>query len=168
MSRFARSLLLLSTATLLTACASAGDRYPSLAIRDAERVQGTFAVSPAAAPTEAPAPPGTLDRVAQLGAEARSAHAKFMAAAPGARQAVGAARDAAVTENRWAVAQIALADLDSARSEAAIALGDLDLLYADATLAFTEREQIGATRREVLALLSEADRILAELRRAAP
>ncbi len=150
----------------LAACASAGGDYPSLAIRDAERVAGTFEVAASETETVAPAPvaANTLERLAQLREEAGSAHRTFMAAVPGARSAVSAARGAEVTENRWAAAQVALADLDSARSQAAIALGDLDLLYADATLAFTDREQISAARSDVVALVSEEDRILAELR----
>ena len=47
---------------------------------------------------------------------------------------------------------------------AAIALGSLDLLYVDATLSFEERDEVGAARAEVLAMIDEEDRILADLR----
>ncbi len=150
----------------LAGCASTGDRYPSLSIRDAERVEGEFTVA-RPAPVVIPPPPlpaDTAGRLTQLRAQANSAHQKFLAAVPGARRAVTAARGAGVTDDRWAGAQVALADLDSARSEAAIALGDLDLMFADAAIEQAQRDEIVQTRAEVTALLAEEDRLLAELR----
>jgi hypothetical protein len=150
----------------LAACASTGDRYPSLAIRDAERISGEFAVAPST-PEVAPVPrlpADTLGRIGALRTQAASAHQKFVAAVPGARNAVGNARGAGVEDDRWAGAQVALADLDSSRSEAAIALGDLDLLFADAAIEQAQREEIVAARSEVTALIAEEDLILAELR----
>lgn len=150
----------------LAGCASTGDRYPSLSIRDAERVEGEFTVAPPA-PVVTPPPPlpaDTAGRLTQLRAQANSAHQKFLAAVPGTRSTVAAARGAGITDDRWAGAQIALADLDSARSEAAVALGDLDLMFADAALAQELRDEIVQTRAEVTALIEEEDRVLAELR----
>jgi len=150
----------------LAGCASTGDRYPSLSIRDAERVAGEFAVAPAA-PQVAPLPPiapETAGLLGQLRATAAAAHRDFLAAVPGARRDVSAARGTGVTDDRWATAQVALADLDSARSDAAIALGDLDLLFADAALAQELRDEIVVVRAEVTGLIAEQDRVLAELR----
>lgn len=151
---------------MLFACQSAGADYPSLAIRDAERVQGTFEVagSNEAAPQPEPLQQGTLDRLGLLVEQARRAHTQFMEAAPGARSTVSAARGSSVESDSWAAAQVALADLESTRSSAAIALGDLDLLFADATLSFTERDAIGEARETVVALIAIEDRTLAELR----
>lgn len=150
----------------LAACAAGSADYPSLAIRDAERVEGSFEP---AAPAEAPPPPAPpsadlLGRLSQLQAQASSAHRAFLEAAPGARRAVFAARGAAVESNAYADAQIALADLDSHRSRTAVALGDLDLLFAEATLAFELRAPIAEVRSEVAALIAREDAVLAELR----
>ncbi len=150
----------------LAGCASTGDRYPSLSIRDAERVEGEFTVAPPV-PVVTPPPPlpaDTAGTLTQLRAQANAAHQKFLAAVPGTRRAVTAARGAGITDDRWASAQVALGDLDSARSEAAIALGDLDLMFADAALAQELRDEIVAARNEVTGLIAEEDRVLAELR----
>ena len=154
-------------AATLTACASTGGDYPSLAIRDAERAEGTF--EPAEAAEEAPAPPAPpsadlLERLAQLETEATAAHRAFLEAAPGARRAVATARGAGVETDSYADAQVALADLDSHRSRAAVALGDIDLLFADATLAFELRDPIVDARNAIIALIAEEDAVLAELR----
>ncbi len=161
-----RNPLLALSLVALSACASTGDRYPSLSIRDAERVGGEFAVAPPVAVPPAPPPiaPETSGRLGQLRAQAATAHRAFLAAMPGARRAVSAARGASITDDRWAAAQVALADLDSSRSQAAIALGDLDLLFADAALAQEQRDEIVVARTEVSSLIAEEDRILAELR----
>lgn len=155
----------MSGALALAACASNNTDYPSLAIRDAERVEGTFeAASPAALPQPDPVAEGTLGQLAQLREAARNAHNAFTSAVPEARRLVAAARGAGTSSDRWAAAQVALADLDSSRSQATIALGDLDLLFVDATLDYTQRDEIAATRDEVAGLIARQDRILAELR----
>ncbi|MBD3728446.1 MAG: hypothetical protein IE933_01950 [Sphingomonadales bacterium] len=159
-------LAALAASLLLAGCASTSDQYPSLRIRDSERVQGTLepaSAAPVADPTPAPADlPGKL---AAMLAGARSAHAEFTAALPGAQRSVAAARGASTESNAWAAAQVALADLDSARSKTAIALADLDLLYADATLEYTERTAIDAARDEVIGLVDDEDQALDRLRR---
>lgn len=148
---------------LLAACAADTGRYPSLAVRPAERVEGSFTPIPSD-PGPAPMADGTLGRLGQIESAAKNAHARFVERTPAARSAVSAGRGADPADNRWGAAAVALADLDSIRSEAAIALGDLDLLFADATLGYTERDAIDRTRSEVLALISQQDRVLAELR----
>lgn len=150
----------------LAACAGGSANYPSLEIRDAERVEGTFEPAPA---TEAPAPPAApsanlVQRLSQLRTEAASAHQAFTQAVPDARRTIEAARGAGVETSSWAAAQVALADLDSHRSRTAVALGDLDLIFADATLAFELREPIAAARSEVANMIAQEDAILTELR----
>ena len=151
-------------AVLLGACATPSGQYPSLALRDAERVEGTFEPDTAQATAPAPAPPsaGLLARLSQLRQAAASAHAEFVSAIPAAERLASAA--GSVGSDSWASAQVALAELDSARSEAAVALGDLDVLYIDAALAADQREAIGAARAEVVGLVSEEDATLARLR----
>lgn len=156
------ALLLLS----LSACAGTGSDYPSLAIRDAERVTGTYGVAPEDMPQTAPdpAPAGTSERLAQILSEARSAHGDFVALVPTAEQRVAAGAGSGIASDSWSRAQVALAQLDSARSRAAVPLGDLDLLYADATLAWQERDAISAARDEVTGLIAQEDATLARLR----
>lgn len=163
MHRVPRVLLLAAVIPAMAACAANDGRYPSLQMRPAERVAGTFEP---ATPPPAPAPmaEGTLGRLGDLEAAARAAHARFAAQAPEARSLVLAGRGADVTDNRWGAAQIALADLDGIRSETAIALGDIDLMFVDATLTNTERAAIERTRSAIVALVAEEDGVLANLR----
>lgn len=145
----------------LAACSTTPGDYPSLAIRDAERVRGTLQPPPPYIPPPTPAP--VLDRVAQLRAEAASAHSSFLNEATGARRAVSAARGAGVGSESWAQAQVALASLEAARSRAMVALADLDRIYVDAAVEATELDRITAAREEVIAMVEAEDATIAEL-----
>ena len=152
----------LFAALLLAGCAStAGDSYPSLAVRDVEP----------AAPRQLDVPPVAIDaegdipvRLESLVAAARDAHEQFTAAVPAAQRRVQAAGNAAVGSDSWASAQVALADLDSARSNAAVALGDLDILFTAATVQAQDTAAIAAARATVVALVTEEDVVLERLR----
>ena len=157
-----RYLALLLLGSGLAACAGGADRYPSLAIRDAERVQGTFEV--AEAPPPQPLGADTLASIDSLVSDARAAHSEFMSAAPRATVLVRQAQGAAVASNQWGDAQVALSNLDSQRSLAAIPLGSLDLLYAHAAISLEQRAAIDEARNAVIALLEEEDLVLAQLR----
>ena len=85
-----------------------------------------------------------------------------------AERLVLAAQGTDTDSNAWAAAQIALAQLESQRSQSAIALATLDLHYADASLGFTAREAIDAVRSQVLSTLRQEDEVLARLRSAMP
>ena len=162
--------LILGLALGLGACASTDTRYPSLATRDVERVEGQF--EPVAAePLDVPEvpvrlPDGQTPRLEALLAEARAAHEEFTSTAPGAASRVDAARGASNQSDAWAAAQVALADLDSTRSRTAIALGDLDILYIAASVQAEERGAIDAAREQVIAFVREQDAILERLRAA--
>ena len=147
-----RAFLLLP---LLAGCATVADEYPSLAIRDAERVSGTL--EPAAAvPYVPPATPAAvLGRLDQLAAEAAGAHRAFLAEAPAARRAVAAAGSAELGSEGWAVASVAVAGLEGARSRAMIALADLDRLMVDAAVEGSELGRIVAVRDTVTAQVTE-------------
>ena len=153
----------LVVSALLAGCAANSDRYPSLAIRDIERVSGTFEVDPQIATPPPTLPASDLENIPALVESARNAHLRFIDAAPSARRAVAAASGSGVDDNRWASAQVALADLESLRSMAAIPLGDLDRLHAIASITFAEKLAVNAAREEVLAMIKE-DEVLAELR----
>ncbi|MFM5885084.1 MAG: hypothetical protein ACKOQ3_07145 [Novosphingobium sp.] len=152
-----RCLLPLAAALLaLSACARDQGEYPSLARRPAERISGTAPV--VTPPPEAPQPPaevtGQLDG---LVAKARAADARFRAALPRAQALVGAAAGAAVASESWSVATVALADLESQRSQAMIALADLDALYAAEGIKLANTTAIAAARDQVIAIVSAED-----------
>ena len=149
----------------LAACASDSSRYPSLDIRPGERVSGTF--EPVEPDAPAPLPVASADlltRIGELRTEAMAAHEDFLAAAPQARNAAIAASGSAIGSDAWSSAQVALANLDSARSRAAVPLGELDILFVEATVENEARSQIDAVRDAVIAMLLEEDALLAELR----
>jgi hypothetical protein len=158
-----KSLSALSVALLATACASPG-KYPSLATRDAERATGTLQPAEAEPYVPPATPTETLDRLGRLTAEAQAAHQTFLAAAERARGPAAAGRGASEGSNAWSVAQIALADVESARSATMIALAELDRLYTDTELAGGDLSQIGPARDEAAGLVAAEDAALDALR----
>lgn len=163
----ARLLGLLVASASLAACASAGD-YPSLARRDAERIAGEETIEPAV-PPPAPATPGMASRLAELVELARNAHHRFSARQGSAEQRTAAGAGSATGSEAWAVASIALADLEAVRSEAMIALAELDGLHAADRVAnpnqpSSDAPAIAAARDQVMAWIAEQDRVLARLR----
>ena len=166
--QFARACVLAMLGCSLGACASASDAYPDLAIRDVERAAGTL--QPAEpAPYVPPAPPATvldrLDRLDQLAAEAANAHRAFLAEAPQARSAVAAARGADAGADSWSRAQVAVAGLESSRSQAMIVLADLDRIYVDAAIEGTGLAHIAATRDLVGAQVDEQNAAIEDMQR---
>lgn len=159
-------LAIVLSAILLTGCASPQASYPSLATRDAERVPGSpgTAAAPGQPLAELPPSADLVQRLALLREAAASAHRAFMDAAPATARLVEAAAGTDVTSDRWASAQVALASLESARSQAAVPLGDLDLLHADAALAFEQRKAIDGAREDVTGMIAQQDAVLAGLR----
>ncbi|MBX7540976.1 hypothetical protein [Qipengyuania sphaerica] len=168
MPRFARLSASATLAAMLGACATPQGDYPSLAIRDAERAEGQFETGE---PARLDVPPvevdltGGLDaRLTSLVSAAREAHEEFVSVQPRATQLVSAASGSAVGSDSWAAAQVALAELDSARSRAAVPLGDLDMLYTAARVAAEDASAIEAARDAVVALVGEEDAALEALR----
>jgi hypothetical protein len=157
-----RPCLLAALGCALGACA-ASDKYPSLALRDAERAAGTMQPVEPAAYVPPATPPAVLGRLEQLAAEAASAHQAFLAEAPQARSTIAAARGAEPGAESWARAQVALAGLEATRSRAMIALADLDRLYVDAAVEGSELERIGATRDRVAAQVDEQNAAIESL-----
>ncbi len=158
----ARSLIYLAPLALLAGCAAPQEDYPSLAVRDIERVSGTMEVAPPP-PPPAVQPPATLERLDELVADARSAHAQFLAAAPAARNSARAARGAATGSDNWGRAQVAIADLEARRSSAMIALADLDRLYVNAASSAEDLTPIVAARDEIGALVDEQNSVIDSL-----
>lgn len=160
--RFNRALLLVP---LLAACATPAEEYPSLAIRDAERVTGTLEPAPPTPYVPPPTPAAVVDRLDRLAADAASAHRAFLAEAPAARGAVAAASGAEFGGDGWARASVALAGLEGSRGRAMIALADLDRLMVDAAVEGTELERIVAVRDTVTAQVNEQNAIIEGLSR---
>ena len=149
-------------ALLLVACASSGDQYPSLAIRDAERAVGQFTPTRSENASNTPAP-ASLRELKDLVERASESHRAFVAARPTANGLVRGARGSSAESNARARALIALADLTSKRSDTAIPLGDLDLLVAEAQTTLAPHEDIVAARTLVADLVRQQDSTLAEL-----
>ena len=154
---------------LLAACASTGGTgYPSLATRPGERVSGI--AEPVPAPAQPPATAATGSRIAQLRSQAQTAHARFGERRVSAAALSAAAQGAAVGSEAWSVAQVALASLEAARSEAMIALADLDSLYVTARIEAVPTDGSGdvdairAAREGVIGMVGEEDATLASLR----
>jgi hypothetical protein len=146
-------LLIALACAATAACASAPGEYPSLAIRDAERVSGTLQPAEPYVPT--PAAPVVLANAAVLVEQAAAAHESYRGKLAGARSAVQAARGAGFGSEPWAVASVAIAGLETERSRAMIALADLDRLYVDAAVEGEALDRIGATRDRVAAQVDE-------------
>ena len=163
----------LGTALLLSACAASTD-YPSLARRDVERVEGSAtpaAGSANAIPTLPPASADLTTRLASLVENAREAHARFASRRTAAERSVAGA-GARLSEG-WSTAQVALSDLQGARSAALVALAELDRLYVDERQAHPEQVSptaaaIATARDQVQAWVTEEtsviDRLNARLR----
>lgn len=153
----------------LSACNANRSRFPSLAIRPAERAYGT---RQQAAPTPAPSAAATADlptRVATLREQAAKSHARFTAQQASATALITAAKGSAPGTDAWSRAAIALAGLTSARGEGMISLSDLDrLLIAATETAATgpdnDLKVVAPAHRDVAALLGEEDQTIAALR----
>ena len=130
-------LLIALACAATAACASGPDAYPSLAIRDAERVSGTLQPAEPYVPT--PAAPAVLANAATLVEQAAAAHESYRGKLAGARSAVEAARGAGFGSEPWAAASVAIAGLETERSRAMIALADLDRLAVAAATAIRSR-----------------------------
>ncbi|MXP24506.1 hypothetical protein GRI39_00380 [Altererythrobacter indicus] len=157
-------LIAAGCATLaLSACATPRGEYPSLAIRPEERVSGSM--KPVAAEPYIPPKtgPDVLSNIAGLRQSAEQAHAQFTAAVPAARKAANAARNSSQGSEKWAVAQIALSELESSRSDAMIALADLDRLYVDAAINAKELGPLASARNDVMALVAQEDSVIDQI-----
>lgn len=164
---------LFATAAALAAsgCASAGE-YPSLARRPAERVTGTAeAVAPEPTAPSVPEPPSAelTARLAQLEDHAQAAHRRFTDRRAQAERLIANGAGAPAGSESWALASVALAELESVHSEAMLPLTELDQLHTAESIADDNAKSgndaaITASRDRVLGLLEEEDRVLAALR----
>lgn len=152
-----------------TACATAS-KYPSLAVRDVERVSGSAQGAPGVAPNPAPVlPPASADlttRLQALVASARDANQRFEKQRPAAERA--AATAGAVGSDSWSSGSVALGVLEGSRSQTMMAMAELDLLYANARDAAPTDESpsalaIAAARTQVNDWIAAQDTVLETL-----
>ncbi|MXP08723.1 hypothetical protein GRI68_00820 [Altererythrobacter halimionae] len=150
--------------TTLAACASPRGEYPSLAIRDGERMGGSAESAPPAPP--APRQPLSTDidtRVKQLRELGKANHQEFADVEARAARLVSAARGTPITSKANASAQIALAELQSAHDATLAVLAELDVLLAEATIADALMQDIAEARNELAAITSDELARLAKL-----
>lgn len=148
----------------LDACSGARSRFPSLAQRPAERAYGTAMPVPGqpAPPAPPTVPQATLAaRLVALGDQVREAHATFEGLRPSAERAVRSAEQSTPGAEAWSVAQVRLAELESARSQAMVALADLDRLLVVAAQAAVEGPDADLKAVEA-AMANASDLIAAE------
>lgn len=150
---------------LIAACASGSDRYPSLSLRDFERVQGQFAVNDSVREDIHPdqLPVARAEQVREAIEAARTRHSRFITHAEQARSVIAAAAGTGPEDKRWSLAMVEIAELDSRLGATASLLADLDALYTSASLEFQQREEIADARMEASALVTEESRILQQL-----
>ncbi len=162
MMKTLRATALVLPALLLQAC-SASDGYPSLAIRDSERVSVTMAVPDDAGFTPVATPPATIENLDLLAANAMAADEQFQAAAGDVESAVNQAAGAAIGSEEWAVAQVEIAGLESLRSDTMLALADIDRIFVNAVVDGAEFDAAEQKRDEIARIVSEQDRVIAAL-----
>ncbi len=101
-----------------------------------------------------------------ISARADRATREFAAKSGPVRALADAARGDGITSDRWATAQVRLADLTSHHSDARLALADLDLLAARAQITLAEADEsaaIAQVQSRLAATLIEQDRVLSAI-----
>jgi hypothetical protein len=155
----------------LSDCATKVD-YPSLARRDAERITGT-AQAAASLPVQPPAPPPDAQlsaRLSQLVEQARTANGRFTEQRGRTERLVTQGARSAMSSESWAVASVALAQLESSRSDTMIAMTTIDEIHAVDALAHYntpsgDEPAIAAARAQVTGWIDEQNAVLDTLGR---
>lgn len=159
--------LLLMASIPLSACATKVD-YPSLARRDAERITGT-ALPADPSPPQPPAPPPPdaqiSTRLSQLVEQARTANGRFAEQRGRTERLVAQGAGSSKSSESWAVASVALAQLESARSDTMVAMVTIDEIHtADAVAHYNtpsgDEPAIAAARAQVMGWIDGQDAVL--------
>ena len=158
------SALGLALTSTLSACASMSDRYPSLAIRDAERIHAAAEAAEPAPPPPPIQPSAELTRqLGQLRAEASRAHQAFLDAAPRTRSLVNAARGSSTASDAWISAQVSLSQLEITRRQTMTAMADLDKLLMQTELSGGATDAVAATQEQVGRMLDDENATMRQL-----
>jgi hypothetical protein len=158
--RLPASIAATAAILLVAGCATDSELYPSLSIRDEERITGVF--EPVEPEPYIPTPPNadTLGRIAQLKSNAMDSHGRLLELAERARGPVAAARGAALDSDAWAIASIAIANVEAQRSETLLAVAELDLIYVRTHEVAGEVGDISSALNEVSLILLEEERLI--------
>jgi len=147
-------------ALMLAGCGGVHE-YPSLAQRPAETAFAQVAPAPTAPQGPATPDPATVQQVDSLRADAARAAETFARRAKEAEHLAQAARGTELGSEAWAAETVAMAALDSARSDTALPLADLDaLLVRTAVSAADSGDARGAA---TYAVISHADSAVAAM-----
>jgi hypothetical protein len=152
---FVSTAVPLVAAALLQGCA-ASTEFPSLAVRDVERAQGSGLPAQGSAEALPALPAASADlttRLAGLLDVARKAHGNFQAKQPAVERTIAAAGPS--RSDAWTSAEVALSDLQTSRSGALTALADLDQLYVDERAAHPE--QVSPTAATIATVRDQVD-----------
>ena len=153
-------------AIALAACAGADVEYPSLAVRDAERMVGQFTPVTPSEPVPPPVTPlTTREAIGSVIEEARDLHRRFLAAQPAAMTLARQARGDGNESDRRSRALIALADQSTLQSAMASQLAVLDRLEFEAASAFGATGDIREAQALVVDLMAQQDAALDSLSR---
>lgn len=152
-----------AAAILLAGCAKDQELYPSLAIRDGERVTGMVQPAPGEAETPSAGAPQAPGNLAKYRADAADAHRRLLAAADTARGPVAAARGSEAGSDLWSAAAVAIGNLEAIRSETMIALAEIDLLYIAAQTEGRDVAELVGALSQVNAMVLEEDRLIAAM-----
>ncbi len=142
---------------------SAADLAPTANGGRAAGSASTVAAAPDTFVTQTPVSAELAERLTQLHDLARGAHKRFSSKRDGASSLVAAARGSAIATEAWSVATVAIADLESARSDAMVSLGELDRLYVSERIDGGDGIAIAAVRDQVTAWVADEDAVLADL-----
>ncbi|BDI60676.1 hypothetical protein [Qipengyuania nanhaisediminis] len=141
-------------ALALSACAGSSDKYPSLAIRDAERMAGLER------PVAPPSPVAAVVAEEAIEAEVSEAlglHQRFTALQPDVSRLVSAANGLGIESNAYARAAAALGELSALRGRTLSVLGGIDRYEAEAATTFAPTAAIESAQARIAGLLREQD-----------
>ncbi|MGB3807138.1 MAG: hypothetical protein WA936_08060 [Erythrobacter sp.] len=156
-------LALLAAAATLSGCAGDSDRYPSLAIRDAERDTGEIAP----VPQPEVEPVVSTAALAEIVARAEGFNSRFESARPAVLRLARNASGAGPESEARARALVAIADLTSLHGRTSLALADIDRLEAEARTRFAPIEPIEEAQALVAQWVAAQDEALTNVETAA-
>lgn len=167
MHRSLPTAAILFSALALGACAQDGGAFPSLAKRPAERVTAVYgAPQPAASPIALPQPAaGVLSEIDSLVGKAQQGDARFRRGEPTAQRLVGQAGRARIGSEPWAVATMAVSELEAARGQTMVPLAELDRMFAEAMTRGEDVTRIANARDRVIDIIARQDTVLGSLQR---
>jgi predicted component of type VI protein secretion system len=141
--------------TFALAGCGGGGNYPSLAQRPAELNYTTQAPAPVVPAAIGKPEPAIVHQVETLRSDAAKSSETFMQRANEAEHLARAAHGSPLGSEAWSATTVAMAALDSARSDTAQSLGELDALQAK--MAVTAADSNNPDDKATFALIARAD-----------